>query len=64
MLKILRKSQQNREAQFPKLGAFDDQKPAFRHYCIRNVKDGIQMRVYKINDESATNFGQFISVKV
>ena len=36
----------------------------FHHYCIQNVKDGIQIRVYKINKESVTNFSQFISAKV
>ena len=33
------------------------------HYCIQNVKDGIQIRVYKINKESVTHFSQFLSVK-
>ena len=36
----------------------------FPHYCIQNVKDGIQIRVYKINKESVTHCSQFISVKV
>ena len=34
-----------------------------RHYCIQNVKDGIQIRIYKIRKESVTHFRQFISVK-
>ena len=33
-------------------------------YCIQNVKDGIQLLVYEINNESVTNFSLFISVKV
>ena len=36
----------------------------FRRYCIQNVKDGIQIKVYNINNESVNNFGQFILVKV
>ena len=36
----------------------------FRRYCIQNVKDGIQIQVYNINDESVGNFSQFISVEV
>ena len=36
----------------------------FRRYCIQNVKDRIQIPVYKINNESVTHFSQFISVKV
>ena len=34
-----------------------------RHYYIQNVKDRIQIRVYKISKESITHFRQFISVK-
>ena len=33
-------------------------------YCIQNIKDGIQLLVYEINNESVTNFSLFISVKV
>ena len=33
------------------------------HYYIQNVKDGIQIRVYKRNKESATHFSQFVSAK-
>ena len=39
-------------------------KSIFRHYCIQNVKDGIQIQVYNINNESVNHFSQFISVKV
>ena len=35
----------------------------FRCYCIQNVKDGIQIKVYNIDKESVTHFSQFISVK-
>ena len=40
------------------------QKSIFRQYCIQNVKDGIQIQVYNINNESVNHFSQFISVKV
>ena len=36
----------------------------FRCYCIQNVKDGIQIQVYNINNESVNHFSQFMSVKV
>ena len=36
----------------------------FRHYCIQNVKDGIQIQVYNIINESVNYFGECISVKV
>ena len=36
----------------------------FRYYCIQNVTDWLQIRVYKINNESVTHFSQLISVKV
>ena len=31
---------------------------------MQNVKDGIQIQVYDINNESVSHFSQFISVKV
>ena len=61
--KIVRKSYENHEAQFPKLLVFVGQKSIFRQYCIQNVKDGIQIRVYRINKETLTHFSQFISGK-
>ena len=36
----------------------------FLRYCIQNVKDGIQIQVYNINNESLSHFSQFITVKV
>ena len=36
----------------------------FRRYYIQNVKDGIQIHVSNIIDESVHHSGQFISVKV
>ena len=36
----------------------------FRHYYIQNVKDGIQIRVYKINKEWVAPLSQFISAKI
>ena len=35
-----------------------------RRYCIKNVKDGIHIRVYNINNESVSQSSQFISQKV
>ena len=40
------------------------QKSIFRRYCIHNVKDGIQIQVYNIINESENHSSQFISVKV
>ena len=36
----------------------------FRRYCLQNVKHGIQIQVYNINNESVNHSRQFISVKV
>ena len=46
------------------LSVFVSQKSIFSHYCIQNVKDGIQARVSKIRKESVSHFCQLISVKV
>ena len=43
---------------------FVGEKSIFRHYCIENVKDGIQIQVYKINNDSVAHCSQLISVKV
>ena len=43
---------------------FISQKSVFRRYCIQNVKDGIQIQVYNITNESVNHFSQFVSVKV
>ena len=51
-------------SQFPTLNVFIGQKSAFRRYCIPNVKDGIQLQVYNIINESLYHSSQFISVKV
>ena len=64
MIKILRRSLENQEAQFPKLNVFIGQKLIFRHYCVQNVNDGLQFQVYNINNECLTHFSQFISEKV
>ena len=64
MVKILRKSEENHEAQFPKFSIFIGQNSIVRCYCILNVKDGIQIQVDNINNENVTRFCQFISVKV
>ena len=44
MVKILRKSYENHEAQFQKVNVFIGQKLIFGHYCIQNVKDSIQIQ--------------------
>ena len=51
MAKILRKSKENHEVQFAQLCTFIGQKSIFRRYCIQNVKDGTQARVYKIHNK-------------
>ena len=63
MVKILRRSYENHEAQLPKLCVFIGQKSIFRHYCIQSVKDGIHIQVYNVNNEIANHFIYFISVK-
>ena len=64
MVKILRTSLESRKAQFPKSSVFIGQKSIIRRYCIQNVKDGIQIHVYNIINDSVTHSSQFISVKV
>ena len=64
MVNILRKRQENYEAQFPKFSVFICQKSIFRRYCIPNVKDGIQIQVYNISNEIVNLSSQFISVEV
>ena len=51
----------------PKIGPkslFIGQKLVFCRYCTQTVKDGTQIQVYNINNESVNHFSQFISVKV
>ena len=36
----------------------------FRRYCIQSVKDGIQLQVYNINNESVNHVVQFILEKI
>jgi len=62
--KSWKKLRENHEAQIPEFSAFIGQKSIFCHICIPNVKDGIQIQVYNINNEIATHYGQFILVKV
>ena len=40
------------------------QQSVFRRFCIQNVKDGIQIQVYNIINDSVNHSHQFISVKV
>ena len=48
----------------PKLSVQTGQKLIFRHYYMQNVKDGIQIQEYNINNECLSHFSQFISEKV
>ena len=64
MVNIIKKSEEHRKAQFPKLSIFAGQKSILLHYYIQNVKDRIQIRLLKRNKESVNHFSQFISVKV
>ena len=50
--------------QFPKVNVFIGHESLFRRYYIQNVKDGIQIQVYNINNENVNHSSQFISVKV
>ena len=47
MAKILRIYLENCKAKFPKLSVFVGQKSILHHYYSRNVKEGIQIRVNK-----------------
>ena len=58
-------AQGNLKAEIRELSSlFIGQKLIFHRYCIQNVKHGIQIQVYNINNESVNHFSQFISVKV
>ena len=57
-MKVLRTSQYSTSK-----SKFFCQKSTFRHYCIQNVKDGIQIQAYNINNESVNHFSQFILVE-
>ena len=61
MAKILRKSQENYEAEFPKSCVFIGQTSIFHHYYSQNIKDGIKIRVYKINNEILVHFTSFFT---
>ena len=61
---ILRKSQENYKAQFPKLIVFVGQKSILRHCYTKNVKVVILIRVCRINKGNVTHFSQFMSVSV
>ena len=43
---------------------FISQKSRFCHYCIQNVKGGIQIQVYNTNNEHLTHSSQFILERV
>ena len=55
---ILRKSR----GSISKMLCFVGCKSIFPHYCIQNVKDGIQIQFY--DNESVNHFSQFILVRV
>ena len=56
--KILRKSQENQEAQFPKFTVFTGHKSIFLRYCIQNVKDGIQTQAGADPDMRSISTGE------
>ena len=64
MVKVLRKPQENHEAQIPKFSVFIGQKSILRHYSIQNVKNGIQIHVYNINNECLIHSSQLTLEKV
>ena len=64
MAKLLRKSYEDYKAHLPKLSIFVGQQSILHHYYNQNAKAGIQIWVYKINNENVTHFSHFISVKV
>ena len=64
MVKILRKFQENQEAQFPKFSIGIGHESIFRRSCFQTAKEGIQIQVYNINNASENHFRQFIAVKV
>ena len=57
--KVVRKSRDS----ISKTKCFIGQESVFRRYCIQNVKDGIQIQVYNINNKFVNHFSQFISIK-
>ena len=57
-------SKENHEPQFPNVSFCIGQKSIFCDYCIQNVKDGIKIEVYNINDKCVAPFSQFTSEKV
>ena len=64
MAKMLGKSEDKYEAHFTKLSVFIGQKSIFHNLCTQNIRDIIQIRVYKINNEGVVHFCQFIHLKV
>ena len=56
MTKILRTLRKYDRAQFRKASVLAEQKLIFCHYYIQNVKDGIQIRVYKIRKRECNPF--------
>ena len=60
MVKIVR----NSRGLISNINVFIGQKSTFRHYCIQNVKDGIQIQVGNVNNENLAHFSQFISENV
>ena len=56
MIKILIKSWESIEAQFPKFTVFIGKKLIRRRCCIQNAKDGTQIQVYNINNEKYKPF--------
>ena len=48
----------------PKIKCLYWAKFIFRHYCIQNVKHGIQIQICNINNECLSHFSQCIPEKI
>ena len=46
------------------INVFIGKNSVFRRYCIQSAKDGIQIHVYNVINDSVNHSSQFISVKV
>ena len=46
------------QGSIPNLSVFVGQNSILRHYCTQTIKDGMQIRVYKITTEKVTHFSQ------
>ena len=56
MVKVVRQSQ----GSIIKFKCFCWPKSIFHHYYIQDIKDGIRIRVYRVNKERVTPFRQLV----